>query len=114
MKQFRKLATLTLFCTLIMSSAHGQQNDAFYEDEGQDINSSLAYQQSSHTAHWSAYVPLTALVVGAIFLGIADNKHSTHYNSSDPYNGLGSLKDSRSSYYGSCNRSNSNSCFCHH
>jgi hypothetical protein len=96
-----------------MSSVQGQ-NEAFDEDEQQDINCSSAYQQSHHTAHWSAYVPITALVAAAIFLGIADNKHSTHYNSSDPYNGIGSLKDSRSRYYGSHSRSNSNSCFCHH
>lgn len=113
MKQFRKLVVLTLFCILIMSSVQGQ-NDAFDQDEQQDINWGSAYQQSSRTAHWSAYVPITTLVVAAIFLGIADNKHSTPYNSSDPYNGIGSLKDSRSGCYGSHSRSTPNSFFCHH
>jgi hypothetical protein len=97
MKKLHKLVALTLLFTLAIPSIQGQ------ETPQEEENYSSAYQQSSHTAHWSAYIPLTIIVVAAIYLGIADKNSSSSYSNSQ--DGLGSIDSSKrhSSYrHGSC------------
>lgn len=89
MKKFRPLVTLALALTLATSSIHGQDcNDQV------DPNCSCAYAESSHTAHWSAYVPIAVIVAAAIWFGMADQKKEKH-NSSDSQDGLGSMASSK-------------------
>ena len=71
MEKLHKWVALTLILTFMTTSIYGQsleyQND---EDYGS------AYTESSHSAHWSAYVPIGVMVVAAIWFGIADQKHN--------------------------------------
>jgi len=67
-----------------------------------------AYLQSSHAAHWSAYVPLTALIIAGIWLSVADQKQrscNSHCRAKSN-NGLGRLssaeRSSSTSYSGKC------------
>ncbi len=104
MKKLRKLLLFTLFFAFITSL---QAQDCNPDDE----NYSDAYMESRNAAHWSAYVPITILVVAAIYLGFADNDHRGN-NCSDTYDdGLGSL-GTRGSYYSGYSRSTSG-CYCH-
>lgn len=96
MRMFQKLRTAALFAALITSPLYGEAH--CYEDDGMDPEN-CAYMQSSHAAHWSAYVPIAVLIAAGICWSVADKKHSSssgHCNSNSQ-NGLGSL-DQTSSY----------------
>lgn len=88
MKKFRSFITLTIALTLATSSIYGQ------DCNNQVDNCSCAYAESSHTAHWSIYIPIAALVAAAIWFGMADQKHEKH-NSSNSQDGLGSMASSK-------------------
>lgn len=94
--------TLLIFC-LIATPAFSQSDllDCYDYDDS-------AYLQSSHAAHWSAYVPLTALILAGIGLSIADQKQcscNSHCRAMSN-NGLGRLSyggsKSSCSYTGRC------------
>lgn len=107
MHTLRKLTLLTLLFALVTTSIQAQEEDySPYSYDTQDENYSTAYQQGQRAAHWSAYIPLTAFVVTAIFFVLVDNHHtkshscsgtSGHYGSRScyssyrNYDGLGSL-----------------------
>lgn len=101
MKKLRSFVVLTLVLTLTTSSINGQE-PCCQEDESY----SSAYMQSSHTAHWSVYIPIAILVGAAIWFGLADQKHESH-DSNDSQDGLGSIANSkrRSSHNYSCKKS---------
>jgi hypothetical protein len=90
MEKLHKLVTLTLLFTIVTTSIQAQ--DA---DDQSDENYSSAYVQSSHAAHWSVYIPIAILVVAAVYLGLADEKHSNDSSSSDSQDGLGSIDSSK-------------------
>lgn len=99
MHTLRKLMLLTLLFALATTSIQAQEESYspnLYETP--DENYGNAYQQSSRAAHWSAYVPLTVLIVAAIFFGLADRNHhhNHHYSSSGSSSHYGSR-----SYYSS-------------
>ena len=89
MEKLHKLVTLTLLFTLVTTSVYGQ-NTSIQENE----DYSSAYMQSNYTAHWSAYIPLTIIVVAAIYLGIADTS-SSQSSSRNSQDGLGSIDSSK-------------------
>lgn len=89
MKKFRLFTALTLTLTLATCSIYSQ--DCAEQAEG---NYSCAYTDGSHTAHWSAYIPVAALVAAAIWFGVADQTHEKH-NSSNSQDGLGSMASSK-------------------
>jgi hypothetical protein len=70
------LSSLVIF-TLTTSTVLGQDPEV---DEIEDY--SPAYSQTHHAAHWSAYIPLSAMAVAAIYLGIADNANNNLSSSS--------------------------------
>lgn len=92
MHTLRKLMLLTLLFALATTSIQAQEGSYspnLYETP--DENYGNAYQQSSRAAHWSAYVPLTALIVAAILFGLADrNHHHNHHSSSGSSSHYGS------------------------
>lgn len=77
----RKLVTLTLLFALMATSLQGQDPDTGMNDNS-DENTASAYQESVHAAHWSIYIPIGIYVAAAIFLGIADTKHSQYFSHS--------------------------------
>lgn len=91
LEKFHKWVVLTLVFTLVSTFVQGQ---TFYNQETSECPS--AYMDSCQSAHWSAYVPLTILVVAAIFFGIADKSHS---ESSSSYSGYTDSGHSRSYDY---------------
>lgn len=68
MKIFQKLILAT---TMISLPLHCQEACEDYSS-----CDSSAYYDCGRAAHWSAYVPIAALLVAAIWLGFADNKHT--------------------------------------
>ena len=86
MKKIRSIVALTLAFTCTISSIYSQ--DPYQEDY------SSAYVESSHTAHWPAYIPITLLVAAAIWFGAADQHHERHH-SSNSQDGLGSIASSK-------------------
>jgi hypothetical protein len=71
---------------------------AYRQEYEYDDHSDSAYAQGSHTAHWSAYIPIVGLIAAGIIWSIADKDHksySSHASSSNK-DGLGPLE---SSYY---------------
>ena len=101
MEKLRKLLLFTLLFAFITSL---QAQDYNPDNE----NYSDAYMQSRNAAHWSAYAPITILVIAAIYLGFADNDHKGNYG--DTYDdGLGSL-GTRRSHYSGYSRSTRGSC----
>lgn len=121
MEKLRKWVALTLLFTLVTTSIQGQDQNPY--NQGDDAYSS-AYMQSSHAAHWSAYVPITILVVAAIYLGMADQSHDYSSHSSDSQDALGSIDSSKrhssssssyssSNYYSSKNYSYSSNGYSH-
>lgn len=101
----RKCVTLTLFFALISHSIYG--NSPYNPQYDYDDYEDSAYMQSSQTAHWSAYVPIAALLAAGIFWAIADKHHSSHHNShsssrsSGSQHGLGPMQSYSSSGYSS-------------
>lgn len=79
MKKHRQLITSTLILMLALSSVYGQE---IYPQ--QEETYSPAYLQSSHTAHWSVYVPIALLVGSAIWFGFAD-QHCGHHSQDVSY-----------------------------
>jgi len=57
----------------------------------------IAYQEGCYAAHWSAYIPITVLVVAALFFGVCDQKSTSSSCHSDEH-GWRSEYRSRSSY----------------
>jgi hypothetical protein len=116
MKKLHRLVALTLLSTLFITSIQGQDETSQEETSQEQEGYSSAYQQSSRTAHWSAYIPLTIIVVAAIYLGIADKK-SSHSNYSNSQDGLGSIDSSKrhsSHRSGSCSCKYSYGGSCYH
>lgn len=110
MKRLRQWIILTLFftCTATSIQAHEMDQEE-YPSCGE------AYIQSSHTAHWSVYVPITILIAAAIYFGIADQKNRGHHHSSDSQDALGSIVNSKrigSMKCPSCTSKCSNRCPC--
>ncbi len=91
MKKIQQLVALTLMLTCATASIYGQ--DSCYQDYSENDTCS-AYAQSSNTAHWSVYIPITVLVGAAILFGLADQNHSEH-DSSDSQDALGSIANSK-------------------
>lgn len=89
MKKFRSFIALTLVLALTTSTIYSQEP---YNQENESYSS--AYMQSSHTAHWSVYIPIAILVGAAIWFGMADSKRDRHH-SSDSQDGLGSIANSK-------------------
>ena len=109
MRIFRKLWIAALLVALTISTLYGEAH--CYEENDIDPDN-CAYMQSSHAAHWSAYVPIAVLIAAGICWSTADKKHScsgSHCNSNSQ-NGLGSL-DYTSSY--NCSSHISTSSFAH-
>lgn len=87
---------LTLIFTIIFSCSFAQNSEREeplemnpYQDEP-----GAAYTDSSHSAHWSIYIPISLLIAGAAYFGLADqNKHEM--NSSDTKDALGSIVNSK-------------------
>ncbi|WP_042281323.1 hypothetical protein [Candidatus Protochlamydia sp. R18] len=100
MQVARKFVTLTLFFVLVTHSIYGQSryNQEYEYDDGCDS----AYAQSSRTAHWSAYVPIVALIAAGIIWSIADKDHKSYssHASSSSQDGLGPLDSSSYNYSG--------------
>ena len=100
---YKKMTILTLFFAIMTSSIQGQ------EPELEECYDS-AYMESCQSAHWSIYIPIAAYAAAAIFLGIADSKHSEHYahsrsdalgpagNSSESFSGFSSTESYGGSY----------------
>ncbi|MBA2368741.1 MAG: hypothetical protein H0V82_06930 [Candidatus Protochlamydia sp.] len=100
MRILPKLHLAVLLVALTTSSFNVEAQ--CYGDECYD-SEDCAYMQSSHAAHWSAYVPIAALIAAGICWSLADKNHScasSHCNSNS-YNGLGPL-DRTSNYNCSC------------
>ena len=114
MQKIHKWVVFTLLFTLLTTSIQSQDN---YDQEDEAAGS--AYVQSSQSAHWSVYVPITIFVVAAIWFGVSDKDHdlSSYKDSQD---GLGSIDNSkrhsswRSGSSSSCRNTYSRSCHCHH
>lgn len=99
----RKLCILTLATTLMVTLVqpmHSQEpyyeeaptyapQDAYYED-------SSAYYGGARAAHWSAYVPIGALIAAAIWMGVADTHHA---NDGSSYSGHSRSYHSHSAGY---------------
>lgn len=105
MQIIRKFVTLALFLVLTTQSVYGQPS--YNQEYEYDDYSDSAYMQSSHTAHWSAYVPIAALLAAGVLWAIADKHHSSHHSShsssrsSDSHHGLGPMESYSSSDYSS-------------
>lgn len=115
MQKIHKWVVFTLLFTLLTTSIQAQDS---YDQENEAAGS--AYVQSSQSAHWSVYVPITILVVAAIWFGVSDKNHD-HSSYTDSQDGLGSIDNSKrhSSWRSgrsssSCRSSYSRSCHCHH
>lgn len=89
MNKIYKITTLVLLFSFIINPIQGES----LNDE-EDERCGAAYVESSQTAHWSVYIPITILVVAAILFGVADRDHKSH-NSSDPQDALGSIDNSK-------------------
>lgn len=87
MKKLHSLVVLTLVLTFATVSIYGQ--DSCDQD---DETYSCAYGQSSHSAHWSVYIPIAVIVGAAIWFGLADRSHKKH-DSYDSQDALGSIRD---------------------
>jgi hypothetical protein len=90
-----KWITWLLLLVCITNNIQCQENTYFV---GEDATGS-AFEQSSYTAHWSAYIPITLLIAAGIYFGIADQNDSS-CSSSSGYgrkNGLGCLRDGKNS-----------------
>lgn len=116
MQKIQKWVVFTLLFTLLMTTIQAQDS---YDQEDEAAGS--AYVQSSQSAHWSVYVPITILVVAAIWFGVSDKDHNDHSKYTDSQDGLGSIDSSKrhSSWRSrdrssSCRNTYSRSCHCHH
>lgn len=89
MRISRPFITLATAFALVTSSIHSQSR---YTPE--DGNYSCAYSESSHSAHWSVYIPIAVLVGAAIWFGMADCKKEKH-DSSNSKDALGSIANSK-------------------
>lgn len=97
MKKLRPWIHLMLFFAMMTTSIHGQEICNQEEDQSylqENESCCEAYMESSHTAHWSVYVPLTILVAAAIYFGMADKKNHEH-PSSGSQDALGSIVNSK-------------------
>ncbi len=110
MKKLNPWIVLTLLLTMTISSLQSQENNE------NDADYSSAYQESSHTAHWSIYIPISILVAAAIYFGIADqnDSRSDYYDSQDALGSIGNSKringySRRSGHYRNSTTSKSNS-----
>lgn len=112
MAKLHKMVVLTLLFALFTTSIYGQ--DCCEQDD--DCGS--AYCQGSQIAHWSVYIPITILVVAAIWFGVSDRSHDSSSYYSNSQDALGSIDNSkRNSGHRSCScRSNSYSSgsYCHY
>lgn len=81
--------TLVMAFALATSSIQSQSRCA-----AEDCNYSCAYGESSHSAHWSVYIPIAVLVGAAVWFGMADYKKEKH-DSSNSKDGLGSIANSK-------------------
>ncbi|MDP1880817.1 MAG: hypothetical protein Q8K60_07745 [Parachlamydiaceae bacterium] len=90
--------TFFLLSIFLTTSIHAQpfdNNVAASNEQVEENSEYTAYDQSLKVAHWSAYLPITAIVVVAIFFGIADKNGEKQ--SSRSYDGLGSMGSKSSS-----------------
>ncbi len=94
MEKLRKWVALTLLFTLVATSIQGQPTYIQQDDN----TYSSAYEDSSRTAHWSAYVPIGIMVAAAIWFGVADTSNSDD-SSSYGYYGYGSRSSTSSGSY---------------
>jgi len=105
MKKFYPLITLILTVAFTTSSLHAQET--CYQE---DVNYGSAYVESSHSANWTVYIPVTLIVGAAIWFGFADRSKDKK-NCSDSQDGLGRMDSSKrissSSYHKSNNYSSS-------
>lgn len=93
-KQTLLLLILTSFCG---QQLHSQENE-------NDFSTIQAYEDSSWMARWSPFIPLTGLVLGAIFFGIANSSESCK-DSYDSHHIPSRLHHSKSNQHSSkCNR----------
>ena len=112
-KMLHKWVVLALLFSLSITSLQGQETCEMEEE------SCCAYSQGCQTAHWSIYIPITILVVAAIWFGVSDRSHSSS-SSGDSQDALGSIDNSKRNayrrenpYYSQSNHS-SRGCYCHH
>lgn len=89
MRIIHPFITLATAFALVTSSVHSQS-----ECTPEDGNYSCAYNESSHSAHWSIYIPIAALVGAAVWFGVADCKKEK-YDSSNSKDALGSIANSK-------------------
>ena len=84
--------TLILCCLSIQYPLNSQESPNSCEEAH-----CIAYQETSRCAHWSAYIPLVAILASAAFFGWADT--------------LSTSSSDKSSYYShySCSDSSANS-----
>lgn len=92
MNQLRQSMIIVLCIMFTLSSLQGQE--ICHQEKEEEEVCSEAYLQSSYTAHWSVYIPITLLVAAAIYFGLADQKHHDP-SSSDPQDGLGCIVHSK-------------------
>ncbi len=101
MQIIRTFVTLTLFFVLVTHSAYGQPS--YSQDYEYNDYSDSAYTQGCYTAHWSAYVPIAALLAAGVLWAIADKHHSSHHSSHSSSrssrHGLGPMESYSSSDY---------------
>lgn len=102
-KQTLLLLTLTFFCT---QQVHSQE----YEN---DLSTIQAYEDSSCMARWSPFIPLTGLILGAVFFGIANSSESCQ-DSYDSHHVPSRLHHSKSSHYTSKHNKRCCSSHSHH
>lgn len=113
MVKLHQLVILTLLFALFTTSIQGQDDFDLDDDPGS------AYAESSQTAHWSVYIPITILVVAAIWFGVSDRNHNSSSYSSDSQDALGSIENSkrnpyhRSKSFGPRSYRNSRGSYCH-
>lgn len=89
MKNLRPFIAFTMALVIATSALNGH-SPCLVDDE----EFSPAYVESSHSAHWSVYIPIVALAGAAIWFGLADKSNSKK-DSSDSQDALGSIANSK-------------------
>lgn len=80
---------LSIFLTTSIQAQPFDNRVAVPYEQSEENNEYTAYDQSLKVAHWSAYLPITAIIVVAIFFGIADKNGEEQ--TSRGFDGLGSM-----------------------
>lgn len=86
----KKLIILCMIVTYATSPIYSQEtieNGVCIECPETDTEEASAYYGATRAAHWSAYVPISALIVAAICLGFADRNHKNPCKNDSFYHG---------------------------